>query len=132
MIAVTTTAAKTARQRTASVQSRRLQRARKIITGRDLWGPLQYMDDCPLGRREDGGDPTAMKRYLIVTTTDGGEDRWIDMKDSIHEVEQSVRGLFQDEWGLVGVWDLDRVSDDPLVVELTVRVTYPRTGATNG
>lgn len=119
-------------RRAASVQSRRLQRARDIITGRDLWGPLEYMDDCSLGRRDDGGDQTAMKRYLVVTTTDGGEDGWVDMKDCIHEVEQLVRGLFQDEWGLVGVWDLDRVGEEPLAVGLSVRVSYPRTGATNG
>jgi len=119
-------------RRSASVQSRRLQRAREIVTGGDLWGPLHYMDDCPLGRRDDGGDPTAMRRYLVVTTTDGGEDGWIDLKDNIREVEQFLRGLFEDEWGLVGCWDLDRVSEEPLAVELRVRVTYARTGATNG
>ncbi len=119
-------------RRSASVQSRRLQRAREIVTGGDLWGPLHYMDDCPLGRRDDGGDPTAMRRYLVVTATDGGEDGWIDMKDNIHGVEQFLRGLFEDEWGLVGVWDLDRVGEEPLAVELSVRVAYPRKGATNG
>ena len=130
---MTTTATTTSTERrAASAQYRRLQRAREIIGARDLWGKLTYMDDCPLGRRDDGGDPTAMKRYLIVTTTDGGEDGWIDLRDNLREVEQLLRGLFEDEWGLVGCWDLDRVGEEPLAVELNVRVTYPRTGATNG
>lgn len=123
---------KTAREQLASVQSRRLQRARDIITDRDLWGPLHYMENCLLGRRDDGGDPAAMKRYLVLTTTDGGEDGWVDLKDTIGEVEEFVRGLVEDEWGLVGCWDLDRVSEKPLAVELSVRVSYPRTGANNG
>lgn len=116
----------TSRKRAAAVQSRRLQHAREIIAAHDLWGKLTYMDNCPTGYREGGGDPSAMKRYMIITSTDGGEDGWVDMKDTIGEVEDLVRGLVTDEWGLAGVWDLDQVSEQPFAVELSVRVTYPR------
>lgn len=112
-------------------QAARLQRARDIITARDLWGKLTYMEDCPIGDRDDDGDPDAMRRYMIITSTDGGEDGWIDLKETINEAEKLVRGLLNDEWGLVGVWDLDRVSCDPLSVRLTLRITYPRTGASH-
>lgn len=122
----------TSGKRAAAVRSRRLQHARDIITGGDLWGALHYMDDCPLGRREEVGDPSAMARYLIVITTDGGDDGWVNMKDNVHEVEAFVRGLLKDEWGLVGVLDLDQVSQEPLAVELRVCVSYPRTGDSNG
>lgn len=95
---MTTTATTTsAKRRAASVQSRRLQRAREIIDAHDLWRPLHYMDDCPLGLRDEGGDPEAMRRYMIITTTHGGEDGWIDLKDNLREVEQLLRGLFEDE-----------------------------------
>lgn len=116
----------TSQQPNRRMHSSRLQRAREIIASHDLWGKLTYMDNCPTGHREGGGDLSAMKRYMIITSTDGGEDGWVDMKDTIGEVEELVRGLLTDEWGLIGVWDLDHVSEQPLTVELSVRVTYPR------
>jgi hypothetical protein len=126
------TTATSAAARAASTQSRRLQRAREIITAHDLWGKLTYMDDCPVGGRDGVGDPTVMTRYLIVTATDGGEDGWIDLKDNIREVEDLLRGLLTDEWGLLGTWDLDLVSCKPLLVRLDLHVTYPRSDASHG
>ena len=116
----------TAEHRVAAVASRRLQRAREIITTHDLWAKLTYMENCPLGDRDGGGDPDAMLRYMVVTSTDDGGDGWADFIGTMSEVEKLVHGLLSDEWGLVGVWDLDHVTIEPLLVRVQVRVTYPR------
>ena len=104
------------------VQERRLAQARRVADGHFLWHPLAYMDDCPLGTIEGGGDAAAMRRYMVVTATDDGEDGWVDLEDTIEAVEERVRGLLHDEWGLVGVFSLDLDREDPTPLKLTVTV----------
>lgn len=116
----------TAEHRVAAVQSRRLRRAREIIFTRELWGRLTYMENCPLGDRDGGVNPGTMRRYMVVTSTDGSGDGWTDFMDTMSEVEKLAQGLLNDEWGLVGVWDLDHVTIEPLLVGVQVQVTYPR------
>ena len=114
------------------VQERRLSQARRIADHQFLWKPLNYMDARPLGTIEGGGDPTAMRRFLIVTTTDGDEDGWGDFEDDIPAVEDRIKGLVHDEWGLTGVWDLDREDMEPLTVTVTVSIDMEQEAHPNG
>jgi hypothetical protein len=105
----------------------RLSRARRTADEHDLWGPLTYMDSCPLGCREGGGDADAMRRYMVVTSTDGGEDGWVEFEETVPAVEDRVNRLLGEEWGLAGVWDLDGEGDDlaPLPVTIIVQIGRP-------
>jgi hypothetical protein len=105
-----------------SLKLPRLERARQIATDRDLWGPLHYMDNCPIGNGEDGGDPDAVRRYMIVTSTEGGEDGWIEFKKTPAEVRELLEGLLTDEWGLVGVWDLGDMDGQPVQLSVVPRI----------
>ena len=103
-------------------QERRLALARRIADHQFLWEPLNYMDARPLGTIEGGGDPCAMRRFMIVTSTDGDEDGWLDFEDEVRAVEDRIKGLVHDEWGLTGVWDLDRDDLEPLKVTVMVSI----------
>ena len=105
----------------------RLSRARRIAEEHDLWGRLAYMDSCPLGCREGGGDLDAVRRYMVVTNTDGGEDGWVEFEETVPAVEDRVNRLLGEEWGLAGVWDLDGEGDDlaPLPVTIIVQIGRP-------
>ena len=113
-------------------QERRLALARQIADRHYLWSSLAYMDDCPLGTEERDGNPHAMQRIMVVTSTDGDDDGWLDFEDDRSAVEGRVRGLVEDEWGLVGVWDLDREDLEPVKVTVTVSIDMQQETAPDG
>ena len=101
-------------------QERRLALARRIADHHELWPSLAYMDDCPLGTEDDDGKPRAMRRFMVVTSTDGGDDGWLDFEDEVSPVEGRIGGLVRDEWSLTGVWDLNRDDLEPLKVTVSI------------